>query len=121
MRTSANKMGFIQWRDGHGPEFDEDEDEIQIESQAGEVPVLPESAEFKEWSPNYPTGEFLPFHKAMLRSMAAGMGVLYNNLASDLEGVTFSSIRQGTLDEREHWKELQQWLIESLVEPIYSA
>ena len=120
-RTSANKMGFIQWRDGHGPEFDEDEDEIQIESQAGEVPVLPEGAEFKEWSPNYPTGEFLPFHKAMLRSMAAGMGVLYNNLASDLEGVTFSSIRQGTLDEREHWKELQQWLIESLVEPVYSA
>jgi capsid protein len=68
-------------------------------------------AELKEWSPNYPTGEFLPFHKAMLRSMAAGMGVLYNNLASDLEGVNFSSIRQGTLDEREHWKELQQWLV----------
>lgn len=121
-RVSANKMGFIQWRDGHGPGFDADEgDEIQVESQAGEVPVLPEGAEFKEWSPNYPTGEFLPFHKAMLRSMAAGMGVLYNNLASDLEGVNFSSIRQGTLDEREHWKELQQWLIESLVEPVYNA
>ncbi|MFW2072630.1 phage portal protein [Acinetobacter gerneri] len=121
-RTSANKMGFIQWRDGFGPKFDEDDgDEIQIESQAGEVPVLPEGAEFKEWSPNYPTGEFLPFHKAMLRSMSAGMGVLYNNLASDLEGVNFSSIRQGTLDEREHWKELQQWLIEALIEPVYNA
>lgn len=120
-RTSANKMGFIQWKDGHGPEFDSEEDEILIESQAGEFPVLPQGAELKEWSPNYPTGEFLPFHKTMLRSMAAGMGVLYNNLASDLEGVNFSSIRQGTLDEREHWKELQQWLIESLVEPVFNA
>ncbi|MEC8887356.1 MAG: phage portal protein [Pseudomonadota bacterium] len=118
-RVSANKMGFIQWRDGFGPTYDEDEDEIQIESEAGEVPVLPEGAEFKDWSPNYPTGEFLPFHKAMLRSMSAGMGVLYNNLASDLENVNFSSIRQGTLDEREHWKELQQWLIDSLIEPVF--
>ncbi len=118
-RVSANKMGFIQWKEGFGPEFDKEEDEIQIESQAGEFPVLPEGAELKEWSPNYPTGEFLPFHKAMLRSMAAGMGVLYNNLASDLENVNFSSIRQGTLDEREHWKELQQWLIESLIEPVF--
>ena len=120
-RISANKMGFIQWKEGSGPEFDANEDEIIIESQAGEFPVLPEGAELKEWSPNYPTGEFLPFHKAMLRSMAAGMGVLYNNLASDLEGVNFSSIRQGTLDEREHWKELQQWLIEALIEPVYYA
>ena len=121
-RISANKMGFIQWdKDASGPEFDAEQDEIVIESQAGEFPVLPQGAQLKEWNPNYPTGEFLPFHKAMLRSMAAGMGVLYNNLASDLEGVNFSSIRQGTLDEREHWKELQQWLIESLIEPVYTA
>lgn len=119
-RVGANKMGFIQWKDGHGPEFDEESDEIIVESQAGEFPVLPEGAELKEWNPNYPTGEFIPFYKSMLRSMAAGMGVLYNNLASDLEGVNFSSIRQGTLDEREHWKELQQWLIESLIEPVFT-
>jgi capsid protein len=40
-RVSANKMGFIQWREGFGPKFEED-DEIQIESQAGEFPMLPE-------------------------------------------------------------------------------
>lgn len=119
-RVGANKMGFIQWKDGFGPEYDQDSDEIIIESQAGEFPVLPEGAELKEWAPNYPAGEFIPFYKSMLRSMAAGMGVLYNNLASDLEGVNFSSIRQGTLDEREHWKELQQWLIESLIEPVFT-
>jgi len=35
--------------------------------------------------------------------------------------VNFSSIRQGTLDEREHWKELQQWLIENCCKPIRAA
>lgn len=118
-RVGANKMGFIEWEDGFGPELEED-DEIIIESQAGEFPMLPQGAKIKEWNPNYPTGEFIPFYKSMLRSMASGMGVLYNNLASDLEGVNFSSIRQGTLDEREHWKELQEWLIESLVEPVFT-
>lgn len=126
-RVGASKMGFIQWKDGMRPEFleDLDDDEVQdmltIDAEAGTFPVLPEGAELKEWNPQYPAGEFAPFYKSMLRGMAAGFGVLYNNLASDLEGVNFSSIRQGTLDEREHWKELQEWLIESLVQPVFEA
>lgn len=119
-RVGANKMGFIQWKDGHGPELDEDE-ELVVDSEPGEFPVLPEGAEFKEYSPQYPSGEYAPFYKQCLRGMSAGFGVQYNNLATDLEGVNFSSIRQGTLDEREHWKDLQEWLIESLIQPVFEA
>ncbi len=119
-RVGANKMGFIKWRDGFGPEMDED-DELLIDSQPGEYQVLPEGAEVQETNPQYPSGEFAPFMKQCLRSMAAGFGVQYNNLATDLEGVNFSSIRQGTLDEREHWKDLQEWLIETLVQPVFDA
>ncbi|HEY9460013.1 MAG TPA: phage portal protein, partial [Paralcaligenes sp.] len=119
-RVGASKMGFIQWKDGHGPEFDEDDD-LEISAEPGEFPVLPEGAELKEWAPQYPNGEFAPFTKYLLRGISAGMGVAYNNLANDLEGVNFSSIRQGTLDEREHWKELQEWLIESLIQPVFEA
>ncbi|MEI8598910.1 hypothetical protein P4S64_18920 [Vibrio sp. M60_M31a] len=35
------------------------------------------------------------------------------------EGVNFSSIRQGKLDERDGWKELQEWFIESVCQRIY--
>ena len=83
--------------------------------------MLPDGAELKDWQPQFPSGDFAVFNKAMLRGIAAGFGVLYNNLANDLEHVNFSSIRQGTLDEREHWKEMQQWLIESLIEPVFGA
>lgn len=120
-RVGANKLGFIEWEEGsNGPEYDEDEG-IEIESEPGEYTVLPQGARVKETSPQYPSNEYSPFVKQALRSMAAGFGVLYNNLASDLEGVNFSSIRQGTLDEREHWKDLQEWLIESLVQPVFNA
>jgi lambda family phage portal protein len=119
-RVGANKLGFVQWKEGFGPEFDDDE-ELLIDSEPGEYQVLPQGAEIKETNPQYPSGEYAPFVKQALRGMASGFGVLYNNLASDLEGVNFSSIRQGTLDEREHWKDLQEWLIESLIEPVFEA
>lgn len=117
-RVGAAKMGFIQWKEGQGPGIEDDE-EITIDAEAGVFPVLPQGAELKEWAPMYPSGEFAVFNKAMLRSLASGFGVNYNNLANDLEGVNFSSIRQGTLDEREFWKELQEWLIETLCEPVF--
>lgn len=119
-RTGANQMGFITWKEGFGPKLDDD-DELLIDSEPGEWNVLPEGAEVKDSAPQYPSGEYEPFYKRALRGMAAGFGVLYNNLASDLEGVNFSSIRQGTLDEREHWKDLQEWLIESLIQPVFNA
>lgn len=120
-RVGAAKMGFIQWKDGYGPELEDGEEVPEIDAEAGVFETLPEGAEIKEWAPQYPNGEFAPFVKHMLRGMAAGWGVPYNELAADLEGVNFSSIRQGTLDSREHWKELQEWLIETLVRRVSLA
>lgn len=121
-RVSAAKGGFFQWKEGYGPTEDETEDHepIEMEVEPGMYRELPSGVEVKDSHPNYPTGELGPFRKEMLRAIASGMGVSYNALANDLEGVNYSSIRQGALDEREHWKDLQEWLIESLVEPVFS-
>lgn len=121
-RAGATQMGFIQYKDGFGPENDDDCDVTDsIDAEPLSFHELPEGAELKEFKPQYPNGEFVVFHKAMLRGAAAGMGVLYNNMAGDLEGVNFSSIRQGTLDEREHYKDLQQWIISALHKPVFDA
>lgn len=121
-RVGAGKMGVMQWRDGQGPDPGDDApSDYYMDVRPGEFAMLPEGVELKEWSPQFPSGEFSVFNKAMLRGIAAGFGVLYNNLANDLEHVNFSSIRQGTLDEREHWKEMQQWLIEELCESVLAA
>lgn len=120
-RVGAAKMGFIKWQEGQGPDPDDEDDEIFIDAEAGTFPVLPSGADVVGWSPNFPNNETAIFSKLQLRGMAAGFGVLYNNLANDLEGVNFSSIRQGTLDERENWKGEQQELIEMLHEPVFEA
>lgn len=112
-RAGATQMGFIEYADGFGPEADDDCDvAATIDAEPLAFHELPEGAKLKEFKPNYPSGEFAIFHKAMLRGACVGFGVPYNTSTGDLEGVNFSSIRQGELDAREHWKELQQWLID---------
>lgn len=121
-REAANKQGFLEWEEGYGPEAEDEEGnpvDVEIESEAGTYHELPAGLRFKAHDPQYPNGELAIFSKHTLRGISAGLGVAYNNLASDLEGVNFSSIRQGTLDEREHWKVLQEWLIEAFIEPVF--
>ena len=43
----------------------------------------------------------------------------YHSLANDLEGVSFSSIRSGTLEERDRWMADQQWFIDTFMEPVF--
>ena len=121
-RAGASKMGFIQYKDGFGPECDDDTDVAStITAEPLSFHELPEGAELAKFDPQFPSGETAVFVKHMLRGFSSGGGVPYNELANDLEGVNFSSIRQGTLDAREHYKELQQWLIESLCAKVYAA
>lgn len=119
-RVGAAKMGFIEWEDGYGPEFDEDEG-LEIDAEAASFPVLPSGAKLSKFDPTYPTGELTPFSKLLLRGLSAGGGVAYENLSQDREGVTWTSIRQGTLEERENYKERQEAVIEELCEPVFEA
>lgn len=122
-RVGAAKLGVIEYAEGEGPacnDIDDSEDMMpEISGDPGTFMTLPNGAKLNKFDPTYPSGEFAVFNKQMLRGIAAGGGVSYHNLAQDLEGVNFSSIRQGTLDEREHFKELQEWLIEELAEPAF--
>lgn len=120
-RIGASKMAFLKFEQGTGgPEYDE-ENPPEMAIEPATIGILPEGASLDTFEPQYPSGDFVPFTKYMLRKMAAGLGVPYNEFAADLEGVNFSSIRQGTLDSREGWKELQEWLIEQLVQPVFEA
>lgn len=113
-RVGAAKMGFF--RDANA-DSDDDED-IPMEGDPGTFEDIG-SRELVQWNPQFPDQSIDPFTKSLLRSIASGLGVSYNNLASDLTSVNFSSIRQGALDEREVWKGLQELLIESWCEWVF--
>ena len=120
-RMGAAKMGFItQKLDDDGPVGPRDsEGNVTDEVAPGELHTLPPGYDFKEFDPGYPTDQFDPFTKAMLRGNAAALNVSYASLSSDLEGVTFSSLRAGVIDERDAWRGLQAWFAAHALQPIY--
>ena len=89
------------------------------EAAPGTMELLPPGMEFDSFDPTHPSGNFAPFVKTTLRGIASGLNVSYNSLASDLEGVNFSSIRSGVLEERQNWRVLQSWLIEHFHQEVY--
>lgn len=118
-RVGAAKMGVIEFEDGAGPEWD-DEQGITMDAEAGAFIALPSGGKLNKFDPNYPNGEFAGFIKLMLRALAAGGGMDYETLAQDREGVNYTSIRHGTLETREGYMERQEWLVAELCEPVFA-
>ncbi len=124
-RIGASKMGFFKATDGEGAEplvDDETADgEFIQDAEPGAFEVLPEGYDFTAFNPDYPHQQFPDFVKATLRGISSGLGVAYNGLANDLEGVNYSSIRAGVIEEREQWKSLQNWLVDAFLRPVFES
>jgi len=114
-RTGAANMGFLESDDN-----DDIEGEVPVEVDPGAMIQLPAGVRFQGFNPGYPTGEFDPFVRSCLRTIAAGLGISYATLAGDLSDVNYSSIRQGALDERDTWRALQDRLVVEFCAPVFS-
>lgn len=115
----ANHYGFFSTPDGVAPVGMDDGGEQISVSQPGTYDVLPPGVSFQQHESKYPDQAFAPFVKAQLQRIASGWGVAYHSLANDLEGVNFSSIRSGTLEERDRWASDQEWLVAALLRPVF--
>jgi lambda family phage portal protein len=122
-RVGASKMGFFTAPESDGAPLAEGQDattgQLYQDAEPGKFDVLPEGYSFTAFNPDYPHGNYEPFVKAALRRIASGLGVAYNTMSSDLEGVNFSSIRSAVLEERDNWTVLQNWFIDSFLVPVY--
>lgn len=68
-----------------------------------------------------PDGQFEPFMRAMLRGMAAGIGCSYETVSRDFSQTNFSSSRLSLLEDRDHWRVLQRWMIESFHQRVFDV
>jgi lambda family phage portal protein len=114
-------MGFFS--DPETMEHTGDEDladwEPTVEADPGTFERLPAGVEFKDWDPDHPATAFEAFVLAVLRGASSGLGTSYVSLSGDLRGVSYSSIRQGNLDDRDFWRTLQTWTVEHFTDRVY--
>ena len=121
-RLGASKMGFIT---SETPDdFQGDGKDAQgrplIDVQPASFHYLDPGQKLQEYSPDHPNTGFADFAKAILRGAASGLNITYESLANDREGVNYSSLRQGTLEERDQWRVLQQFVIENFYNDIFT-
>jgi len=121
-RVGASKMGFFTSSGGDGFVPDDLDGQIPImDADPGTFHQLPTGVDFKSFDPQYPSNEFEAFHKVVMKGIAAGLGVSYTALASDLEATSYSSIRQGALEERDNYRGVQKFMEDHLIRPIFNA
>jgi lambda family phage portal protein len=124
-RVAASKMAFLKPipdANGNyvGDDIDDDGNPIS-EAEAGVIEQLPNGFDIQSLDWTHPHTEHAAFVKAMLRGVAAGAGCSYTGLSNDLEGVNYSSIRAGLLDERDMWMALQNWFISNVETDIFET
>jgi lambda family phage portal protein len=66
-----------------------------------------------------PDGQFEPFLRAMLRAMAAGIGCSYETISRDFSQTNYSSSRLSLIEDRDHWRILQSWMIENFHRRVF--
>ena len=125
-RTASAKMGFFKSETGEEYVGDEDDPDDTtkapiMNAEPGTFEELPAGMDFVKWDPDHPTSAYESFVLAILRGVASGLNVSYVSLANDLRSVSYSSIRQGALDERDAWRTLQGWTIEHFHSGVWEA
>ena len=119
-RASSALMGFITSPEG---ELDAGGEVFDYERVSGFEPGT-----FKYLAPgesisvpdlDKANGEFEPFVRSMLRSMASGLGCSVEAISSDYSQSNYSSSRLAMLQDRDHWRTIQKMLKETFYQPIY--
>ena len=120
-RASSALMGFITSPDGAGESYGEEVIE-------GEHVTTFEPGMFKTLFPgqsvtvpqiNAPDGQLEPFVRGMLRAFASGVNVNYAAVSGDYSQSNYSSSRLAQIEDRDAWRALQQYLIDSLLIPVF--
>ena len=119
-RSAASYMGMIETPDMDNPIGEPQADGTQqLELSPGMIERLGPGEKFNAFMPNRPNTAFDAFMRAMLREVAAGIGVSYESLSRDYSQSNYSSSRLALLDDRDLWRVLQQWWIRSFREPLH--
>lgn len=120
-RLSASKMGFFTSPTGDDFNADDYDGNVPImDAEPGTFHQLPPGVDFTAFDASHPSTAFADFQKGILRGIASGLGVSYASLSNDLEGTSYSSVRQGALEERDGYKMMQRFLIDHLAVPVYA-
>ena len=110
-----------------------------VQSEAGELETgeVMDDERVSEWKPasfhylapgetvsvpdlDAPNGEFEPFMRGMLRSLACGVGCSYETFR-DFSQSNYSSSRLSLIQDKDHYRQIQNYLEHRFFQPLFDA
>ena len=76
---------------------------LEADKEPGQSEILPDGWRSEVIQPKHPNKELTGFKASMTKNVASGFGIEYSNFANDWAGVSYSSVRGGTISERDCW------------------
>lgn len=123
-RASAAQAGFFETDPETNLEYEGDEvdsnDNIYMNLEAGVWQQLPPGVKAHAVNPEYPHPQHEMFVSRTLMGIASGLNVSYSSLSGDYSKANYSSERAAKLDERDQWKRIQGWFIDSFLNPVFA-
>jgi lambda family phage portal protein len=83
---------------------------LQVGMEPGSLIPLPPGADIQFSDPADP-GDYSAYTRNHIRAIASGLGLPYELVSGDLEGVTYSSIRAGLVEFRRRIEQLQHTVV----------
>lgn len=118
-RIAAAKMFFFVNKQPAAGEYSSGDAPSSMDANPGSSEALTPGWEVQTLDPQHPNSAFPDFVKGAMRRISAGIDTSYDELANDLSGVNFSSIRSGKISERDFFRLLQAWWSRKFLGVVY--
>ena len=113
-RAGASLMGFITNNEGELTPDDIENNQRISQFEPGTFKYLAPGEGVTVPSIDAPDQQFEMFVRNKIRRFASGFGCSYETLSRDFSETNYSSSRLSLLEDREHWRVIQNYLIENL-------
>ena len=112
-RAGASLMGFITNNEGELTPDDIENNQRISEFEPGTFKYLAPGENVTVPNIDAPDQQFEMFVRNKVRRFASGFGCSYETLSRDFSDTNYSSSRLSLLEDREHWRVVQNYLIEN--------
>ena len=112
-RAAASIMGFVQNNEGELVGDEVESNQRVQDFQPGQWNYLMPGESVHVPDIDYPAQQYEMFVKNKIRRFATGFGCSYETVSKDFSETNYSSSRLSLLEDREHWRFVQRYLIDN--------
>lgn len=128
-RIAASTMGFFKKMSQDAgtvteladSDQDEDAELFSLTMTPGLLTELPRGLDFEKFDPGGVQGDYAQFEGQVKREASMGVNLSNFSLGQETQGVSYSTGRSVLIEDRDHYKVSQQFMIEQALWPLFET